>query len=59
MPGMRGTMHEYSKGELHSGSKTGKKVRSRKQAVAIGLSQERKMGHKVPPVKRAMMRGGR
>jgi len=59
MPGMRGTMHEYKEGALHSGSKTGKKVRSRKQAIAIGLSQERKMGRKVPPAKRSMMRGGR
>ena len=59
MPGMRGTMHEYKEGALHSGSKTGKKVRSRKQAIAIGLSQERKMGLKVPPAKRSMMRGGR
>jgi hypothetical protein len=34
-------MHKYSKGKLHSGSKSGKKVTSRKQAVAIMLSEKR------------------
>jgi hypothetical protein len=42
-------MHERKKGTLKSGS--GKKVRSRKQAIAIGLSQARKAGGKVPPKK--------
>ena len=36
------TMHEFKHGTLHSGSKTGPKVKSRKQAIAIGLSQQRK-----------------
>jgi len=40
-------MHEMHKGTLHSG-KSGKKVTSRKQAIAIGLSQARKAGGKVP-----------
>ena len=40
-------MHEYKEGKLKSG-KTGKKVTSRKQAVAIGLSKARKSGAKVP-----------
>jgi len=40
------TMHERKKGTLKSGS--GKKVKSRKQAIAIGLSQARKEGKKVP-----------
>ena len=40
-------MREYKQGKLESGS--GKKVRSRKQAVAIGLSEARKEGDKVPP----------
>lgn len=40
------TMREYKKGELRSGS--GKKVTSREQAVAIGLSKARKSGAKVP-----------
>jgi hypothetical protein len=32
-------MHEYKEGELHSGSKKGPKVKSRKQAIAIALSE--------------------
>lgn len=32
-------MHEFKKGTLHSGSKQGPKVKSRKQAVAIALNQ--------------------
>lgn len=32
-------MGEYKRGKLHSGSKHGPKVRSRKQAIAIALSQ--------------------
>jgi hypothetical protein len=42
MPGVAGTMREYKKGTLHSGSKHGPKVTSRKQAIAIGLSEERR-----------------
>ncbi len=41
------TMHEYKKGKLKSG-KSGKPVKSRKQAIAIGLSKARKEGAKVP-----------
>ncbi len=41
-------MEEFKEGTLKSG-KTGKKVRSRKQAVVIGLSEARKKGAKVPP----------
>jgi len=41
-------MHERKKGTLKSG-RSGKKVKSRKQAIAIGLSQARKEGGKVPP----------
>lgn len=44
------TMHEYKKGTLKSG-KSGKKVTTRKQAVAIGLSKARKEGAKVPKKK--------
>lgn len=40
-------MHEYKEGSLKSG-KSGKPVKSRKQAVAIGLSEARKSGAKVP-----------
>ena len=39
-------MHEMKKGKLKSGS--GKKVTDRKQAIAIGLSEARKKGAKVP-----------
>lgn len=42
MPGVKETMHEFKRGKLHSGSKKGPKVKSRKQAIAIGLSEERK-----------------
>lgn len=41
---------EMKKGELKSGS-SGKKVTSRKQAVAIGLSEARREGAKVPKKK--------
>lgn len=40
-------MHEMKRGQLRSG-RSGKKVRSRKQAIAIGLSQARRAGGKVP-----------
>ncbi|MEP6941922.1 MAG: DUF6496 domain-containing protein [Betaproteobacteria bacterium] len=41
------TMHERKHGTLRSGS-SGKKVTSRKQAIAIGLSEARRAGAKVP-----------
>jgi len=41
------TMEEFKSGKLKSGG-SGKKVTSRKQAVAIGLSEARKQGAKVP-----------
>ena len=40
-------MHEKKQGKLKSG-RSGKKVTSRKQAIAIGLSEARKEGAKVP-----------
>jgi hypothetical protein len=43
-------MHEKKAGTLKSGS--GKKVTSRKQAIAIGLSEARKAGAKVPKKKK-------
>jgi len=42
-------MHEFKRGRLKSGS--GKKVTSRKQAIAIGLSEARHEGGKVPSKK--------
>ncbi|TSC84700.1 MAG: hypothetical protein G01um101413_84 [Parcubacteria group bacterium Gr01-1014_13] len=47
---MKKVMHEYKTGTLKSG-KSRKKVTSRKQAIAIGLSEARKSGAKVPPKK--------
>jgi hypothetical protein len=43
-------MHEMKRGELKSG-RSGKKVTSRKQAIAIGLSEAREAGGKVPSKK--------
>lgn len=40
-------MHEFKEGKLKSGGK--KKVTSRKQAVAIALSEAREAGAKIPP----------
>jgi hypothetical protein len=40
-------MHEFKHGELKSG-RSGTKVKSRKQAIAIGLSEARKVGAKIP-----------
>ena len=44
-------LHEMKRGKLKSG-KSGKKVQSRKQAIAIGLSQARRAGGKVPKTPR-------
>jgi hypothetical protein len=50
-------LHEMKRGELRSGG-SGKKVTSRKQAIAIGLSEARAAGGKVPkaPAKKAAAR---
>ncbi len=45
-------LHKEKKGTLKSG-RSGKKVKSRKQAIAIGLSEARKEGKKVPAKKSA------
>lgn len=42
-------MHEFKEGDLKSSS--GKKVKSRKQAIAIGISEAREAGEKVPKKK--------
>ena len=44
-------MKEYKQGSLKSGS--GKKVKSRKQAIAIGLSEARRSGAKIPKKKKS------
>jgi hypothetical protein len=45
-------MHERKRGKLKSG-RSGKKVKSRKQAIAIGLSEARRAGAKVPRKKKS------
>jgi hypothetical protein len=51
-------MHERKRGTLRSGS-TGAKVKSRKQAIAIGLSEARREGKKVPSRRTSRSKGGR
>uniref|UniRef100_A0A6M3J4T2 Uncharacterized protein n=1 Tax=viral metagenome TaxID=1070528 RepID=A0A6M3J4T2_9ZZZZ len=43
---VRKVMHEFKHGQLHSGSKRGPVVESRRQAVAIALSEQRRQGRK-------------
>ncbi|HVD93586.1 MAG TPA: DUF6496 domain-containing protein [Vicinamibacterales bacterium] len=50
-------MHERKRGTLRSGG-SGKKVTSRKQAIAIGLSEARRAGGKVPRKKGGRKRTG-
>jgi hypothetical protein len=49
---VRRAMKKRKAGTLRSG-RSGKKVKSRKQAIAIGLSEARKRGAKVPKKKRS------
>ena len=51
-------MHKRKKGTLKSG-RSGKKVTSRKQAIAIGLSEARKSGAKVPKRKKSSKKSSR
>jgi len=51
-------MHEMKEGELRSGG-SGKKVTNPKQAIAIGLSEARKEGKKVPRQKAAKKKSAR
>lgn len=52
---VRKAMHERKRGTLRSG-RSGRKVKSRKQAIAIGLSQARRAGGKVPRRRRSSTR---
>jgi hypothetical protein len=52
---VRKAMHERKRGKLRSG-RSRKKVKSRKQAIAIGLSQARRAGGKVPRKRRRRSR---
>jgi len=51
-------MRKRKRGTLRSGG-SGRKVTSRKQAIAIGLSEARRKGEKVPPGKRGSKSKGR
>ena len=53
---MKRTMHEYKHHELKSG-RSGKKVKSRKQAIAIGLSEARRAGANIPKKKGSKRKG--
>ncbi len=55
---VKGAMHEMKEGKLKSG-RSGKKVTSRKQAVAIGLSEARESGAKVPKKKSSRKGSGK
>jgi hypothetical protein len=54
---VRETMRERKRGTLKSG-RSGRKVKSRKQAIAIGLSKARRAGAKVPAKKKGRSRTG-
>jgi hypothetical protein len=45
---VKDAMHKFKRGELKSGGKSKTKVKNPKQAIAIGLSEARKKGAKVP-----------
>ena len=49
---VKSAMHERKRGTLRSG-RSRKKVKSRKQAIAIGLSEARRAGAKVPRKKKS------
>jgi hypothetical protein len=49
---VKNEMHRYKRGKAKSGPGGKRKVKSRKQAIAIGLSKARKKGRKVPRKKR-------
>jgi hypothetical protein len=51
-------MHKRKRGKLKSG-RSGRRVKSRKQAIAIGLSEARRKGGKVPSKKSSRKRSRR
>jgi hypothetical protein len=55
---VKSAMHERKRGTLRSG-RSGRKVKSRKQAIAIGLSEARRSGAKVPRKKGRKKTSGR
>ncbi len=52
---VKSALHRRKRGTLRSG-RSGKRVTSRKQAIAIGLSEARRKGGKVPPRKQSSRR---
>jgi hypothetical protein len=56
--GVEGAMRKRKRGTLRSG-RSGRKVKSHKQAIAIGLSEARQKGKKVPKKKTGRKAGGR
>jgi hypothetical protein len=52
---VKNAMHKRKRGTLKSG-RSGRRVKSRKQAIAIGLSEARRKGAKVPARKRSRSR---
>lgn len=52
---VRKALHERKRGKLRSG-RSGRKVKSREQAIAIGLSEARRAGAKVPKRRRKSSR---
>ena len=52
-------MKEFKHGTLHSGSKKGPKVKSRRQAVAIALSEAREAGEKVPKKRKRLAKASK
>ena len=52
---VKSAMHKRKRGTLKSG-RSGRRVKSRKQAIAIGLSEARRKGAKVPSRKRSRSR---
>ncbi len=55
MPGIKKTMDEWKAGKLHSGSKTGPVVKNQKQAIAIGLSEQKAKGDRAKRLGKAKL----
>ncbi len=56
MPGVAATLHEFKRGILHSGSKTGPVVTNKKQALAIGLNS---VGKSAAGMVKGKVKGGK
>jgi len=56
MPGVAATLHEFKRGMLHSGSKTGPVVTNKKQALAIGLNS---VGKSAAGMVKGKVKGGK